>query len=277
MELEEIGKDLSQALTDGIWRVAFTAIVCLIVAKYSLKLLRKMIDKSHLETTMARFLKAVLRVVIYFVAGLIIATSMGFDMTSLVAFASVVSASFALAAQGALSNLFGGILMLWTKPFLVGDYVITDVAEGTVLEINLFNTTLTTIDNKRVVIPNSTISATTITNCSTEGKRRIDLEINVSYDSPVESVKRALHEAVDLTEGTLAEPAAPFVRLYKYGDNAITYMLRVWAPNPIYWDVYFDLMENIKIAIDRNNVSMTYSHVIVHQEKPVNPDTTGSA
>lgn len=259
---------LSAILSTGVLKVAFTALVCLLVAKYLLLFLQKVIDKApHLETTMAKFLKAALKVVLYFVAILIIADSMGFDMTSVVAFASVVSAAFALAAQGALSNLFGGVLMLWTKPFVVGDYVIAGSVEGSVLEINLFNTVLNTIDNKRVVVPNSTISAATITNCSTEGKRRVDLEINASYNSPVELVKSTLQEAIRITDKTLDEPAPPFVRLYKYGDSCITYILRVWVPNANYWDVYFDLMENIKVCFDRNGVEMTYNHIIVHPKE----------
>jgi small conductance mechanosensitive channel len=262
---ESLFATIITTLTSGILGVVFTAVVCLLVARYLTKFLETAIDRSPIETTIASFLKPVLRVVIYFIAGLMIADKLGFDVTSIVAFASVLSAAFALAAQGALSNLFGGILMLFTKPFVVGDYVIAGGVEGTVQEISLFNTVLTTIDNKRVTIPNGTISAGTITNCSTEGKRRVDLEISASYDAPVEKVKDSIQEAIAATEGTLSEPAEPFVRLYKYGDSAITYIVRVWSNNADYWNVYFDLLENIKVYFDKNGVEMTYNHMIVHQ------------
>lgn len=247
--------------------VVFTTIVCLLVAKYLLQLTTKLLEKSHLEATLIKFIKPVLKVLIYFCAILIIANSMGFNTSSIVAFASVVSAAFALAAQNALSNLFGGILMLWTKPFLVGDYVIAGEIEGTVLEIGLFNTVLNTIDNKRVTIPNDTISSTSITNCSVEGKRRVDLEITAAYESPVESVKGALLEAIYATENTKDEPMPPFVRVLSYGENSITYVVRVWTENAHYWQVYFDLLENVKVYFDRNDVTMTYNHIVVHQGK----------
>ncbi len=254
-------------LTSSILPVVFTALVCLLAAKYLLKVTTKLLEKSHLEATLIKFIKPVLKVLIYFLAILIVANRMGFDTTSVVAFASVLSAAFALAAQNALSNLFGGILMLWTKPFLVGDYIIAGDKEGTVLEIGLFNTVLNTIDNKRVTIPNDTISSTSITNCSVEGKRRVDLEISAAYESPVESVKAAIQEAIAATEYTQDEPMPPFVRVLSYGESSITYVVRVWTVNAHYWDVYFDLLENIKVYFDRNGVTMTYNHIIVHQSK----------
>lgn len=125
-----------------------------------------------------------------------VAQEANFDAKYIVALASVLSAAFALAAQGSLTNLFGGVLLLMSKPFLVGDYVIAGGVEGTVLEIGLLNTQINTADNKRVSVPNSTISGATITNCSTEGKRRVDLEFSASYDAPVDLVKRAVMEAV---------------------------------------------------------------------------------
>lgn len=267
MELfDEALATIKTALSTDLLRILFTAVVCILVAKYLLTFARKVIDRSHMETTMARFLKAALKVVAYFVVALTIANSMGFDMSSLVALASVVSAAFALAAQSALSNLFGGILMLATKPFVAGDYIIVGTTEGTVQEISLFYTTLNTIDNKHITVPNSTMSTSTITNCTTEGKRRVDLEINVPYEVPVEAAKAALQQAIAETDRTISEPDAPFVRLFRYDTSAMVYVVRVWTLNADYWNVYFDLLENIKASFDRSGIRMTYNHLIVHQE-----------
>lgn len=251
----------------GLLGIAFTAIICLIAAKYFLKIAYTLIDKLPIDETLSRFFKPVIRVIVYFVIILIIADKLGFNVNSLVAFASVLSAAFALAAQGMLSNLFGGILMLWTKPFVVGDYVIAGGVEGTVQQISLFSTVLDTIDNKRVIVPNGTISTSTITNCSSEGQRRVDMEISASYDAPLKEVKAAIYEAIENTENTLdaaTAPADPFVRVLKYGDSAITYVVRIWAENAHYWDVYFDMMENVKEAFDRNHIEMTYNHLVIH-------------
>ncbi|MDY4954458.1 MAG: mechanosensitive ion channel family protein, partial [Candidatus Onthomonas sp.] len=172
----------------------------------------------------------------------------------------------ALAAQGSLSNLFGGILLLMSKPFLVGDYVIAGGIEGTVLEIGLLNTQINTADNKRVSVPNSTISGATITNCSTEGKRRVDLEFSASYDAPVDLVKRAVMEAVSELDKVLNEPTPPFVRISEYRDSSIVYAVRVWCLTADYWDVHFDLLEKVKESFDRNGVEMSYNHMILHME-----------
>lgn len=253
------------ALTTGLPSVVLTALICLVVAKYLLAFIGKAIDKAHMEATMARFLKPALRIIVYFFVILIVAEKLGVNTSSIVAFASVLSAAFALAAQNTLSNLFGGVLMLWTKPFVVGDYVITASAEGTVQAISLFYTVLTTIDNKRITIPNGTISSETITNCTTEGKRRVDMEISVAYDAPIELAKETFLEAIQETDHILEEPAPPFVRAIKFGEGSVTYVLRVWVMNQEYWNVYFDLTENIKRCFDRNGVKMAYNHTVVRR------------
>lgn len=255
------------ALTTGLPSVILTALICLVVAKYLLAFIGKAIDKAHMEATMARFLKPALRIIVYFFVILIVAEKLGVNTSSIVAFASVLSAAFALAAQNTLSNLFGGVLMLWTKPFVVGDYVAAGSVEGTVQAISLFYTVLVTADNKRVTIPNGTMSGDTITNYSAEGTRRIDLEIGVSYDAPVELAKQALMEGVNATDRILAEPAPPLVRVVRFGDSAVTYAIRVWIKSSDYWDTYFDLMENIKSSLDRSGVVIPYNQMVIHQAK----------
>lgn len=264
--IKALGATVISALTSGLPSVVLTVLICLVVAKYLLAFLGKAIDRSPLETTLARFLKPALRVAIYFLAGIIIAAKLGVDTSSVVAIASVFSAAFALAAQDALGNLFGGTLLLWTKPFVAGDYIITGGgAEGTVQEINLFYTTLVMIDNRHVTLPNGTLSGETITNCTTMGKRRMDLEIGVSFDTPIETAKQAFLEAVEMTDGTLAEPQPPFVGAMKFGENSVTYVLRVWTKTADYWTIYFALMENLKRSFDKHGVKTAYNRTTVHK------------
>ena len=256
-----------QGYVDKAVEVIVVAVLTFIVVKVVLGALNHLMERMGVELTLQKFIKNVARFVAYFLLILIIAGQVGINTSSVVALASVLSAAFALAAQGALGNLFGGILLLITKPFLVGDYVIAGGVEGTVLEIGLLNTRMNTIDNKRVSVPNGTISSTTITNCSTEGKRRVDIKITASYDAPIPTVKKALMEAIAATDNTLDEPMPPFVRVFSYGESSIEYIIRVWSLNAEYWNVYFDLMENIKVYFDKNDVEMTYNHLNVHMMK----------
>lgn len=257
----------AQGFVDDALNILIPIVVGIIIAKLVLKVANQMLNRMNVEMTLHKFIKSILRIVVYFVVVLVVAQNLGFNTTSILALASVLSAAFALAAQDSLSNLFGGILLLMTKPFLVGDYVSAGGVEGTVLEIGLLNTLINTIDNKRISVPNSTISAATITNYSTEGNRRVDLKITASYDNSIDSTKAALMDAIQGTANIIQEPIAPFVRVWEYGESSITYIIRVWCTNDSYWSVYFDLMENIKYSFDRNGIEMTYNHLNVHMMK----------
>ena len=146
----EILKELSSLASTKLLIAVVTAILVVILGKLAIRLLNRTVKKLKIDPTLHKFLMAVCRVIIYFVAIMIVAGSLGFEMSSLVALASVVSAAFALAASGMLSNLFGGILLLLTKPFGVGDYIAVSGEEGRVLEIGILNTKINTMDNKRL-------------------------------------------------------------------------------------------------------------------------------
>lgn len=267
MENSAVMTTLETVLSSNIVGVILTIVFCYIAAQIILKITFRTLDAMPIEMTLVKFAKNVIRIVVYVVVVLIILDRIGFQTSSLVALVSVLSAAFALAAQNSLANLFGGILLLINKPFLVGDYISAGGVEGTVLEIGLLNTQINTYDNKRISIPNGTISAETITNLSTEGCRRVEYKVTASYDAPIELTKKALMEAVEATNGILTvpeAPAAPFARVNNYGESSIEYVVRVWTTNAAYWTVYFDLIENIKIAFDNNGVEMTYNHLNVH-------------
>lgn len=256
-----------QGYADAAIGVAIEFIVCLIVGKLVVSAISHALERLNIEMTLRKFIRSIVKVVVYFVLALVVANKMGFNTSSVVALASVLSAAFALAAQNSLANLFGGVLLLITKPFLVGDFINAAGISGTVLEIGLLNTRLNTVENKRVSIPNGSIASSTITNMSTEGCRRVDLNVTASYDAPIETVKAAIMEAIENTPTTLSEPVAPFVRVSNYGESSIEYVVRVWSENATYWDTYFDLLENIKVYFDKNGVEMTYNHMNVHMMK----------
>ena len=258
---------LRTAMAGHVFGIIATLIIGFLVVKLIILAVDKTLSKLPLEKTLYRFVHSVVRIIVYFIWILEVASRCGLDAKYLVTLASVLSAAFALAAQGSLSNLFGGVLLLVSKPFLVGDYVIAGGVEGMVLQIGLLNTQINTLDNKRISVPNSTISSATITNCSTEGKRRVDLTFYASYDNSADQVKRAILEAVAQVDRIINDPIPPFIRVTGYGQSGIGYAVKVWCLTSDYWDVYYDLMENVKDSFDRNGVEMPYNHMVIQMER----------
>ena len=168
-----------------------------------------------------------------------------------------------MALQNTLSNLAGGIMILVSKPFEVGDYVEADGVGGTVISIGLAYSTLATVDNKEIFIPNSQVAAAKIINYTKLGKRRVELTFSASYDAPTETVKQALGEVLAQFPQILEDPA-PSIWISKYGASSIEYVVRVWTAAGDYWDVYYGVMEGVRPAFQRHGIQMTYDHLNVH-------------
>ena len=260
--VSQILKDLASLATTKLLAAVVAAILVVVVSKIIMRLMNRAIDKTNVDPTLQKFLISAVRVVMDFIATMIIAGALGFEMSSLVALASVVSAAFALAASNMLSNLFGGILLLLTKPFAVGDYIEVSSEEGYVLELGILNTKINTMDNKRVTIPNSTIASATIVNFSMEGKRRIELVFDVGYDNDMELVKSAICTAAK-QHALVLQNEEIFVHVSGYKDSSVSYMMRVWCKTDDYWTVYFDLMENVKTVFDQLGITMVYPYLNV--------------
>ena len=230
-----------------------------------MKLVTKALEKSKLEKAAHSLIKSVLRVVLYLILGLIVASSLGIDVTSIVALASVLSLAVSLSVQDALTNLIGGFTLLYTKPFHSGDYVEIASQSGTVTEIGLTYTKLATPDNKLVAIPNSAVTSAQIVNFTTTGTRRVDITVTASYDAPARKVLDALLEAANIPKA-MTDPA-PFAGVNNYGDSAIEYVLRLWSTADDYWDVYYTVNARIREVFDANGIEMTYPHLNVHLDK----------
>ncbi len=238
-------------------------VICLVAYKLLMRLLDRFLAGSTVEKTLHGFIRNGVRILLMFVAILIVASELGFDVTSLVALLSVAGLAVSLAVQNSLANLAGGIQVLVSKPFKTGDFVDIGGTSGTVQEINLIHTKLITPDNKVLYVPNSDVAAARLTNFSTEATRRVDLVFTASYDTAPEAVISALQEMVNAHEKVLKDPEA-FVRLSAYKDSAIEYTVRAWCDSADYWDVYFDLLSETKQRFDKAGVEMTYPHMNVH-------------
>ena len=238
-------------------------VVCLVIVKILMKIVTRFLEKSKLERSLHTFIRTAIKVILLFLTVLIVAQALGINVTSLIALLSVFGLAVSLAVQNSMSNVAGGIQVLGSKPFVVGDYVEAGGVAGTVADVGIFYTKIRTNDNKMIQVPNSQIANEKIINYTAEKERRVDLKFTTSYDAPVESVKKAIEEVVGSHSLVQITPA-PFVRVSNYGDSSIEYTVRAWCATEDYWTVYFDLMEQVKVAFDKANIEMTYPHLNVH-------------
>lgn len=239
-------------------------VVCLIVVKLLLKIADKAMERMNLDNSLRTFIRTAAKLGLLFLTILIVAGSLGINVTSLIAVLSVFGLAVSLAVQNSLSNVAGGIQLLTSKPFKAGDYVEAGGIEGIVQDVGIFYTRIHTWDNKLIQVPNSQISAEKIINYTAEPVRRVDLTFNVSYNTPVETVQKAMKDAMSAHPLTLDEPDMPFARVSKYGESTIEYTLRVWCKTEDYWTVYFDMIEQVKESFAKNGVELSYPHVNVH-------------
>lgn len=248
----------------GILGAVVVLLVCILVSKLLLKLYDKAISKSKLDATLTKYLRTALKIVLYALSILIAAGQLGIDVTSLIAVFSVAGLALSLALQNSLSNVAGGIMLLVCRPFVVGDFVELGSASGNVTEVGLFYTQITTLDNRVIQIPNSDISANRIVNYTANRVRRVDMTVSAAYSFEPEAVKASILKSAAQVPGVLSEPEAPFVRVSEYGGSAIEYVVRVWCSTDDYWNVYFDLKEQLKAGFDADGIAMSYQHINIH-------------
>ena len=250
----------------GVVKIVVLAIVLVIVIRLLNGFAKKFVAKSKIDKSLHGFLLATVKIVLYFLGIMVLAGSLNIDVTSLIAIFSVAGLALSLALQGVLGNVASGVVILTTKPMHVGDYVAIGGNEGTVESIGMTYTTLSTVDNRLVYIPNSTVTGSTVMNYTVSGKRRVDLSVTASYDCKLEDVKAALVTAANSVE-TILKDEEIFARVTAYNDSNITYQVRGWCKTDDYWTAYFDLMEAVKAAYDQSGVTMTFPHINVHLDK----------
>ena len=240
-------------------------LVGLIVIRIVLKIVDGMVERSKSLSGLKVYIHSVVRVLLYFLLAIMVAGSF-VDVSSIIALLSVAGLAVSLALQNTLSNVAGGIMLLVSKPFVVGDFIETEGISGTVSALDLAYCSITTVDNKQIMIPNSDISGAKIINYNRLGRRRAELKFTASYDAPTATVKQAIQEVLDSIPQILQDPA-PAIWLSEYQSSSIEYVVRVWASVEDYWDVYFAIQEGVRESFDRHDVEMTYDHLNVHLVK----------
>lgn len=256
---------LNTPVVTTIFKVVIIVVVGTLLIRILSRTLTKVLEKSKLEKAAHSLIKTLAKTVLYILLGLILASSVGIDVTGIVALASVASLAISLALQNMLANVIGGFTLLYTHPFGSGDYVEIAGQSGTVTEVGIAYTRLTTPDNKLISIPNSAVVAAEIVNYTVAGTRRVDVDITAAYSADPDVVVKALLEAAQ-DERVLTDPA-PFAALTGYGESAISYTVRVWVKADDYWDVYFKVTRQIMDTFREKGIEMTYPHLNVHLDK----------
>lgn len=260
IDLAGVMKTLS---LDRVLSAAVLLLLCLAVIRLVLKLARRLLGRSKLDERVRRYLLTFIKAALYLVGAIIVIQSLGINMTSLVALLSVASLGVTLAAEDVLGNIAGGLVLLSSHPFTIGDYIEASGTAGTVREISLNHTRLETPDGLLVMLPNKSLADSQVTNYTALGRRRVTQVISASYDSDPEAVKAACRLALERTPRVLADPA-PAVYLSNYGESAVEYTIYCWCAAADFLSVRFALTEQLRPAFAQKQVEMPYNHLNVH-------------
>ncbi len=246
------------------------ALAIFIVGKFVAGIVRKLIckimQKRDLDATLTGFVSSIVYAAL--VAFIVIAalSKLGIQTASFVAILGAAGLAIGLALQGSLSNFASGVLIIIFKPFKEGDYVSAGGCEGFVEAVGIFTTSILTVDNKLIIVPNSKIMGDTITNYSAQETRRVDLVAGVGYDEDIDRVKGILLKILADDARILSDPA-PFVGLLEMADSSLNFTVRAWVKSGDYWNVFFDTNEKIKKAFDAENITIPYPQLDVHMDK----------
>lgn len=250
-------------------KILFAAVVLVVgcwIASHLPKIIGKGKGFSKLDCTLQKFIQSFVKIASYSIVFISVALILGVPATSFMAILTSAGVAIGLALQGSLANFAGGIMLLIFKPFAVGDYIEGAAVFGTVESITIFYTLLTTPDNKRITVPNGSLSNSTVINYSANNSRRNDLEFEVAYDSDIDTVRAVLLECAADCEYTLKDPA-PVVLLSKHAESSLVFILRVWTENSKYWDANFSLIEEVKRRFDANGIEIPYKQMDIHIDK----------
>ncbi|MFR3522018.1 MAG: mechanosensitive ion channel family protein [Clostridia bacterium] len=272
MTLETIVKRIIDWTFTGGIKLIIGTLAIVIGFKIINKLSKRFInlaEKRNVDMTLIKFIKSFISYTLKILLVLIIAGSYWkLELSGLAAIVASAGVAIGLALQGSLSNFAGGFIILLLRPFKVGDYIQTGQFEGTVEQIGVFYTSLTTIDNKVVLIPNGSLSNGSLVNYSAKDTRRVDLVFAVSYESDILKVRGILKDIVQQHRLVLDYPE-PFVGLLEQADSSLNFAVRVWVNTPDYWTVYFDLLEEVKLRFDKEEISIPYPQIDLHLKQMI--------
>ena len=265
----EIIKMLSGYVTEYGLRL-LGAIVVLVIGLWIIKIIvknsQRLMNKSKIDDSLSSFLKSMINILLKILLFISVMSMIGIQMTSFIALLGAASLAVGMALSGNLQNFAGGVLILIFKPFKVGDFISAQGYSGSVKEIRIFLTVLTTPDNKTIFIPNGPLSNGSLTNFSSQPQRRVDWSFGIAYGDDYDTAKKMLLDMINEDKRIFSDPE-PFVALGELADSSVNITMRVWVNAVDYWGVYFDMNENFYKNAGKFNLSIPFPQMDVHMDK----------
>lgn len=258
------------ALTGFCIKVVLSIIVFFVgrrIISWIVSIMRKSLERANIDAGVVQFISSAGKAVLYMLLIFNIAISLGVKESSVAALLGTAGVTVGLALQGGLANLAGGVLLLIFKPFVVGDYIIQDQAngcEGTVAKIEICYTTLLSIDNKKIVVPNGTLSNSTIINVTAKENRKLEIKVGISYDADIRKAKKVIEDILKADPDTRSDNSEMVVFVDSLADSAVIIGLRVWVPTDAYWKTKWRLNQRIKEEFDANGITIPYNQMEVY-------------
>ncbi|MFC1636098.1 mechanosensitive ion channel family protein [Planctomycetota bacterium] len=268
MDWDAILQTISEYLAK-YWLQVVAAIVIFVVGRWLAKLISKLIAKAmakaKVDPTLTNFVQNLCHIALLTFVIIAALKKLGIPMTEFTVIVGAAGLAIGFALQGSLANFAAGIMLILFKPFKVGDFVELAGKKGTVKEIQIFNTILNAPDNVRVIIPNGQVTGSSIMNYTVNGTRRVDLVVGVSYDDDLKKARQVMEDVLAGDNRILTDPPVT-VAVSELADSSVNFVVRPWVKTADYWDVYFNITENLKLALDKNGITIPYPQRDVHMK-----------
>ena len=246
------------------------AIIIFLIGRWIVKRLKKLVsnilERRHVEASLSTFTRSLINITLNFLLILMVVGTLGVETSSIIALFASIGVGVGMALSGTLQNFAGGIMILLFKPFKVGDFIEAQGQSGTVKEIQIFNTILTTPDNKIIIIPNGGLSTGITQNYSTEATRRVDWQFGIAYGDNYDKARNIIEKLLNADNRILKNPDY-FIALTSLGESSVNIVVRAWVNAPDYWGVYFDMNEKIYKTFAEENINIPFPQLDVHLVK----------
>ena len=238
-------------------------VVGIILTKICVKLMSKGLSKTKLDLTVVKFTTQVTKILLYVLLLTVVLSMVGIPATSIITVIGTAGVAIGLALQNSLSNVAGGFLLMITKPFKIGDYIISNGVEGTVSQISILHTRLNSVTNQAIFIPNGLAINAVVVNNSQNDERRVDVDFSISYKDDFETARQIITDIIKAHD-KVDKQQEIFVRMSEHGESAIIITSRCWCKNADYWQVHFDLIEQVRAALIENNIEIPFKQVDIN-------------